>query len=125
MKIKLWLLAYVETLLGCRINPLELLRRPFFHGPASVRTTAGPQQFAGRTALASGTASVTVSTAVVNSDSIIFHSFQANTTTAGSGTQFSTVVSSIVSGISFALGTADGQGRQPGGTFMWEIRRTS
>ena len=124
VNIMRWLAFYAQAALACGVNPIEAYRRPLYRGPASLVTAAGPQQFAGRTALASGTAFVTISTAVVNSDSIINATFQVSTT-AGSGTNFATGVSSIVSGVSFAYGNLDGQGRAPGGTVMWEIRRTS
>lgn len=125
MKTKL--MAFVSgvlALFGCPITPIELFQRALKVGPDMLRTLAGPGQFAGRTALASGTAFATVSTAVVNSDSIIHHGFNV-TTTSTSGTNFALGVSSIVSGVSFAIGYVDGQGRGPGGTLMWEIRRTS
>ena len=129
MKISKWFLAlfalYAEFALGCPIYPLELLNRALAKGPLMVPTTAGRNQFAGRTALASGTASVTVSTAIVNSDSLIFHAFQVTSTSVASGgVSVALVVNSIVSGISFAFATQDGIGRTPGGTIMWEIRRT-
>lgn len=130
MKIFKWFLAlfalYAEVTLGCQIYPLELLRRASLRGPLSVLTTAGANQFAGRTALASGTASVTVSTAIVNSDSLIFSTFAVSSTSVASGgVPVSIVVNSIVSGVSFAFANQDGIGRAPGGTILWEIRRTS
>ena len=126
MKIKQWLSQYTERVLGCRVNPIELLRRALFTGPGSVLSAAGANQFAGRTALASGTASATISTTIVNSDSIILHAFQVTSTSAASGSAaVDLCVNSIVSGVSFAFANQDGQGRAPGGTIMWEIRRTS
>ena len=128
MKIKWWFAAlafYTELVLACPIFPLELLRRPFLKGPMALETTAGENQFAGRTSLASGTAFATISTAIVNSDSLIQATFQVNTTTA-SGVAFAAMgVNSIVSGVSFTFGSVDGVGRAPGGVIMWEIRRTS
>ena len=129
MKIKQWLsglVEYAEKVLACQVTPIELLRRALFTGPGMVRTTAGPNQFAGLTALASGTATATVSTTVVNSDSIILHAFQANSTSVASGAAgVDLCVNSIVSGVSFAFANQDGIGRAPGGTIMWEIRRVS
>jgi hypothetical protein len=127
MKSKWWLsvpVFYTELVLACLVLPLEMLRRAFFKDAVLLNTTAGANQFAGRTTLASGDAFSTISTAVVNSDSIIQATMQVNTN-CGSGIGYLTVVSSIVSGKSFAYGYADGQGRAPGGTIMWEIRRTS
>lgn len=126
MKLINWFLSYVEDVLGCRIYPLELLNRALAKGPLMVPTTAGTNQFAGRTALASGTASVTISTAIVNSDSLIFATFAVSSTSVGSGgVPVALVVNSIVSGVSFAFANQDGVGRAPGGTILWEIRRTS
>lgn len=122
-----FLAHYAEHVLGCPMKILEALFAPFFKGPATVTVagSASPKQFAGRTAIASGTASVVVSTAVVNSDSIINLSFQVASTSTASGTPFTyLVVNSIVSGTSFAITTQDGVGRH-GGTVMWEVRRTS
>lgn len=116
---------YAEWILGCLVIPIEVLHRPFQRGPMGLPTAAGANQFAGRTALASGTAFVTISTAMVNSDSLIQATFQVNTTTA-SGVAFAAYgVNSIVSGVSFTFGSVDGIGRAPGGTIMWEIRSTS
>ena len=115
---------YAELALGCRIYPLEALFRGTIRGPLSLLTGAGPKQFAGLTALASGTASVTVSTTLVHSGMLINLSFAVQTTVASGVAGPSTVVASIVDGVSFALGYADGIGRGPGGTFMWELRRT-
>lgn len=119
------LLSAVVAALACHMRgPMELLYGAHLKAAAILKTTAGADQFAGRTALDSGTAFATVSTGIVNSDSIINHNFQV-TTTCGSGIGYLIGVSSIVSGVSFALGYIDGQGRAPGGTLMWEIRRTS
>ena len=115
--------GYVLRALACPVTPIENLFRGAIRGPLSFLTAAGPKQFAGLTDLASGTASVTVSTALVTSGMLINHSFSVRTL-CGSGIGYATAVSSIVDGVSFALGYVDGQGRAPGGTFMWELRRT-
>lgn len=118
--------AYAERALGCPVYPLEQIFRGWLRSPLGTLTASGPSQFAGRTTLNSGTAFATVSTRMVNSDSIIQFGFAVNSTGAmnvNSGAYL--VVSSIVSGVSFALGYVDGAGRGPGGTFLWEIRRTT
>jgi len=115
---------YAEATLGCRITPIEALFRATIRGPLAFLTTAGARQFAGLTAIASGTASVTVSTTLVHSGMLINLAFAVQTTVASGVAGPSTVVASIVDGVSFALGYADGVGRGPGGTFMWELRRT-
>ena len=116
---------YAELMLGCRIYPLEALYRGLLRGPMGIFTgiPGGSAQFAGLTDLSSGTASVTVSTRMVTSGMLINNTFSVRTL-AGSGSLGQTVVSSIVDGVSFALGYSDGVGRAPGGTFMWELRRT-
>lgn len=107
-------------------TPAETLFRPLQRGPMSL-TRAGSgsaKQFAGLTAIASGLASATVSTAVVNSDSIIFIGTQvASLNTASGGVAINLVVQSVVSNVSFAIATHDGQGRPGTTTAMWEIRR--
>ncbi len=117
--------GYVERALACRIYPLEALYRGLLKGPLGVFTgiPKGSSQFAGLTDLSSGTASVTVSTRMVTSGMLINNTFSVQTL-CGSGIGYATGVSSIVDGVSFALGYLDGQGRAPGGTFMWELRRT-
>lgn len=122
-----WLTAYSQAALASGMTtPIERLARAFFAGAGMVSTaTSGlATQFAGYTALASGTATVTVSTAQVNSDSLIQVTFSV-ATTCGSGIGYLIGVSSVVAGVSFAMGYIDGQGRAPGGTLMWEIRKTS
>lgn len=123
--ITLALIAYAHAALASFVGrpPLEVLAGPLFKGQSMIRTT-GSAPFAGRTALASGTAFVTISTQAVNSDSIIYGTLQV-ATQASSGTLGTYAVSSIVAGVSFAYGALDGQGRAPGGTVMWEIRRTT
>ena len=120
--------CYAREALACHIKtPIEALFRPFFRGPATLTMagSASAKQFAGRTALASGTASKTVSTAVVNSDSIITLALEVSSTSVASGgVPTYLVVNSIVSSVSFAITTQDGIGRS-GGTIMWELRRTS
>lgn len=115
---------YVEGVTACRVTPIESLFRSAIRGPLSFLTAAGPKQFAGLTSLASGTAFATVSTALVTSGMLINHSFAVATTVASGSGGPATCVSSIVDGVSFALGYVDGTGRGPGGTFMWELRRT-
>lgn len=119
------LFKYVQRVLACEVYPLEREFRPHQVGPAMLVTAAGPGQFAGRTAIASGDVFKTISTQVVNSDSIIMATLQVNTTTASGSALAMYGVNSIVSGISFAFGAIDGVGRAIGGTIMWEIKRTS
>lgn len=134
MKTVLQLLAvalacFAEAALACQITPIEAVFRAVFRGPmwfSGLAANSGSgKQWAGYTALNSGTASVTISTAVVNSDSMININFKAAGTLAASGFPTALVANSIVSGVSFAIAQADGAGRAPSGTVMWDIRRTS
>lgn len=125
MKFSLSLFAaHALRALACPVTPIEALFRATIRGPLSFLTAAGPKQFAGLTTLASGTAFATVSTALVTSGMLINHSLSVQTTVASGSGGPATCVSSIVDGVSFALGYTDGIGRGPGGTFMWELRRT-
>ena len=73
--------GYAEAALACHITPIELLQRGMQMWPMRVRTNSGnAKQWAGYTDLASGTASVTISTQMVNSDSIINLTAAINTT---------------------------------------------
>lgn len=115
--------AYALGVLACSVKPpLEQLWGPILRS-ARILRTGDTNAYAGRTSLASGTAFATISTRVVNSDSIINATFQVTTTTV-SGLAFALGVSSIVDGVSFAYGCLDGVGRAPGGTIMWEVGRT-
>lgn len=62
---------YTKAALACPIYPLEILLRPLLKGPSVTLANSGPNQFAGRTTLASGSATVTVSTFQVQSDSLL------------------------------------------------------
>lgn len=106
---------------------IELLQRPWFKGPPGVPVASGSGQFAGRTALNSGTGVVTISTAMIKSGMNVLAMMQLNSAAAvSSGTPFPQfVVNSIVDNVSFTIGFADAIGRAPGGVIMWELRRTS
>src|SRR3990167_7748941 len=59
-------------------QPRELLRGLQFKGPALVSVNSGPTQFAGRTTLNSGSATVVVSTFAVKSNSLIHFGLEGN-----------------------------------------------
>lgn len=123
------LAAYAQGALALHAGrtPIEKLESAMLKGPALLSNTGsgGAKIWAGRTPLNSGTASVTVSTAMVHSDSIIHGTWIPNATVA-SGQQWTTPAPmSIVHGVSFAVANVDGQGRAPGGVFCWEIRRST
>lgn len=92
-------------------------------GPDFLRTAAGPGQFAGRTTLNSGTATVVVSTAVVNSDSF-FRLAEVGVPGVGSNSGGHVVINSIVSGVCFTLARATGVASPVNATISWEIVRT-
>lgn len=92
------LARYVESVLGCLVYPTQLQGRELLTGPLITRASSGPDQYAGRTTLSSGSATVTVSTQQVNSDSLIFAAVEA-----------ALVGGYIVQGrVSIASGTATG-----------------
>ena len=127
MKTTRWLAVavfYAERVLGCLITPIETQQRALQKGPMMFDTTSDANQFAGRTTLSSGSATVVISTTVVNSDSLIFHSREGNANVA-SGTNRVTEVKTISAGGYFTLGTEDGQAIPRDTTLMWEIRRSS
>lgn len=103
--------------------PLEVLWRPLFKGPATVDARSTADRYAGRTVLSSGSATVTVSTTAVTSDSLIMAFMEGNANVA-SGTNRVTEVKTIADGAYFVLGTQDGQPIPRDTTIMWAIWRT-
>lgn len=65
------LAGYVQSVLACPATPIEVMRRAIALGPFVTKATSHAAQWAGRTTLSSGSATVTVSTRAVNSDSLI------------------------------------------------------
>jgi hypothetical protein len=105
-------------------RPLEELFGPHFRGPPLTQlTTLGA--WAGRTSLGSAQASVTVSTAVVNSDSVFMIASNPGSVGVGANSGGAVVVNSIVSGVSFALARATAVGAPWDSTVSWMIWRTS
>ena len=98
------------------------------HLRAPLRTRIGnTNPWSGRTTLSSGSATSTVSTTRVNSDSIVLLSEQVSSAGASavqSGAGGWTVVNSIVSGVSFALARSSGQAIAWDSTIMWNILKT-
>ncbi len=101
----------------------ELLYKGTLKGP--LRTpTGGANAWAGRTTLNSGSATVTVSSTVVKSDSIIGLTVEANTRQS-SGVAQPIEVMSMQEAVSFAFGTADGVAMARDTTIMWQLTNTS
>lgn len=91
--------------------------------PMQVKANSGPYQFAGRTTLNSGSATVTVSTAAVEADSIIVATVEAATSVSSGGAK-PIEVKSISAGNFFTLGTADGVALARQTTIMWTLLRS-
>ena len=80
--------------------------------------------FCGRTTLGSGSASVTVSTGVINSNSMFRLASIVGSTALGANSGGGVVVNSIVSGVSFALARPTGTAVAWSDIVSWEIVRT-
>ncbi len=88
---------------------LEQLFGAIFRGAPTTKASSAAGQWAGRTTVPSGSATATVSTTVVNSDSIILLGQVGNANVA-SGTAIRPFeVKTISPGGYFTLGTQDGQ----------------
>lgn len=105
-------------------QPRELLRGPLLKGPLMSPVQSGPAQFAGRTSISSGVATVTVSTYVVKSDSLVFLTAQS-ITNQSSGVSKPIEVRSISDGNFFTLGWADGVGTPRTTDILWNIVNSS
>jgi hypothetical protein len=116
--------AFAARALACHIFPLERLVRGWQVGPLMTKINSSPDQWAGRTTLDSGSATVTVSTRIVNSDSLIWVQGQ-NHANVASGTYKPVEVRTISPGNFFTLGTADGIAMARDTTLMWEVKRAS
>lgn len=103
---------------------LEQLFRGQQRAPLTTLANSAVNQFAGLTTLASGSATVTVSTTAVTSDAIIQFSSKAPTAQA-SGTYRPIEVRSINPGVAFSFGVADGVAIPRDTTIMWQIVKTS
>lgn len=70
--------AYAQGALAAHVRgPIELMRGLQLRAPIFTKALSASNQWAGRTTLASGSASVVISTAIVNSDSLIALNIQA------------------------------------------------
>jgi hypothetical protein len=102
---------------------IEQLRRLSLLAPAKVRAQSASNQFAGITVLANATATITVSTTSVKSDSIIRYGVRA--TPAPGSVGLVVHVSTINPKNFFTFATADGQNAPRDLNVMWEIVQTS
>lgn len=98
---------------------------PHFRGPDRVDLTpARTDPYAGRTTINSGTVAVTVSTALVNSDSLVDYGVQVSTVSPNVNSGGFVGVNSIVSGVSFAFSWATGVAVPQDVIVMWRLTRT-
>lgn len=91
-------------------------------GAPHTKTNSAAQQFAGRTTIASGSATAVVSTTAVKSDSVIQMSFEGNANVA-SGTNRCFEVKTISDSARFVIGTQDGEAVPRDTIAMWQIWR--
>jgi len=103
-------------------NPKELLHGALLKGPLKTISAVGDQQFAGVTTIGSGTATVTVSTTVIKSDSIILCGVQALSNQA-SGSGIGAEVRTISDSTHFVLGNSDGSSQAFARNIHWMIVR--
>ena len=102
----------------------ELIFKGTLRGPLRTRASSASNQWAGRTTLNSGDATVAVSCSVVQSDSLIMYGVEANIR-QDSGVAAHIEVMSIIDGSGFAFGTAGGETLARDTTIMWSLMRTS
>lgn len=100
------------------------LYNPLLLGQPATNVNSAPNQWAGRTSLSSGSATVIVSTYAVGSDSLIFATLEANTA-QNSGFAAAIEVRTIAPGAGFTVGYSDGNARARPATVMWMIWDTS
>lgn len=98
--------------------------KPILRGPLTTETASGPSQWSGRINISSGDVTVTVSTTLVNSDSLIFAQIEGNINQS-SGVAAPIEVCSIVSGSHFTLTRADGTATTRTVPVMWMLMRAS
>ncbi len=109
-------------------NPLERLENPHLVGPMLTKTTENTNPHAGRTVIASGSISQVVSTAHINSDSIVMIGIQVSSINAQLGVGsagIQVIVDSIASGVSFDFAHANGLALHQDVTVMWTIFKTT
>lgn len=99
----------------------EQLYRGLLRGPLRTQAGSKSNQWAGRTTLNSGSATVTVSTTAVDSNSIVL-GFTEGAANLASGTAIRGIeVKSLSPGNFVTFGTADGQAIARATAIMWLI----
>lgn len=101
----------------------EQIYRGMMRGPLTTKASSSSNQWAGRTTIESGSATITVSTTIVDSDSLILLGRQFNTNVL-SGQSRALEVKSISPGNFFTLGTSDGVAIARDTAIMWLVIKT-
>ena len=102
-------------------SPLDILHRPMFKHPPMLPQLSGPTQWNGRTTINSGSASVTVSNAMVASDQLVGLTLEIGSAGAGANSGGGIGVNSVVHGVSMALARPTGTAVPWDDVVMWEI----
>jgi hypothetical protein len=105
-------------------NTFQKIFNGLLTSPLFTKANSAPDQWAGLTTINSGSATQVVSTALVNSDSIIMLGCKAETNVS-SGIGKVIEVKSLSSGGYFVLGTSDGQAMARNTVVMWQLVKTS
>lgn len=106
-------------------QPAEVLYAPKHMGPRITQAQSHAHQWAGRTTLNSGSASVAVGTTAVKSDSIILFNTQVSSINVSANSGGFLAVNSVIEGTGFTFAWASGSAIQYDVTIMWEIMNTT
>lgn len=101
-------LGLIERLTEAGIVPKEVLFGSLVKGPFQVDPSSNASQFVGQVLVASGSATATVSTVLVNSDSLIFLTAVGNASIASAQSR-GFEVRTMSPGNFFTVGTPDAQ----------------
>ena|SRR3990167_3281767 len=103
---------------------LELLYGPNLRGPMSTRTSEQTHPWSGLATINSGSAYATVSTALVKSGALIFHTVYPGSVAVAAQSHGMLVVNSIVDNTSFALAWATDLAASWNVTVGWHLMQT-
>jgi len=105
----------------------EQLFNPHLRGPLTVAQSGawpgGVDPFVGYTTLQSGSATVTVSTALVQSDCMLFTTEKPGSVSVAAASGGAVVANSLVDGVSFALARQYGVAAPWDSTIYWTLFR--
>jgi hypothetical protein len=108
--------------MGARQTASQIFRG-MLRAPLTTKITSSANQWAGMSTINSGSATLVVSTTIVDSDSLIFLGRIGNAN-VGSGINKTIEVKTISPGNYFTLGADDGQAIQRDTLIHWMIVRT-